>query len=79
MLGSLHSAGITEHTRPCRKLSKVRNAENAWLLTDDQEIYSLKAERPAAICSPASSPEEFYITDDLEAARQGVSSMRSTR
>ena len=55
----------------------MRRAENAWLLTwTVQEIYS-KAEKPGrkGLFSSEQSSEEFYInTDDLEAARQGVSS-----
>lgn len=78
VLGPFYSAGITEHNSTVAEvLSKVRKAENAWLLTwTVQEVYS-KAEKPGrrGLFSSEKSSQEFYInTDDLEAARQGVSS-----
>ncbi|MDH4988397.1 hypothetical protein QEZ47_23360 [Aminobacter anthyllidis] len=78
VLGPFYSAGITEHNSTVSEvLSKVRKAENAWLLTwTIQEVYS-KAEKPGrkGLWSSEPSSEEFFInTDDLEAARQGVSS-----
>ena len=78
VLGPFYSAGITEHNSTVAGvLDKVRKAENAWLLTwTTQEVYS-KAEKPGrrGLWSSEPSREEFYInTDDLEAARQGVSS-----
>jgi hypothetical protein len=78
VLGPFYSAGITEHNSVVSDvLSKVRRAENAWLLTwTVQEVYS-KAEKPGrkGLFSSEQPSEEFYInTDDLEAARQGVSS-----
>jgi hypothetical protein len=79
VLGPFYSAGITEHNSTVNEvLAKVRKAENAWLLTwTVQEVYS-KAERAGrkGFCGRASRrSEEFHInTDDLEAARQGVSS-----
>jgi hypothetical protein len=78
VLGPFYSAGITEHNSAVAEvLSKVRKAENAWLLTwTIQEIYS-KGERPGrkGLWSSDKDTQEFYInTDDLEAARQGVSS-----
>jgi len=78
VLGPFYSAGITEHNSTVAEvLSKVRKAENAWLLTwTIQEIYS-KAEKPGrkGLFSSEKSSQEFFInTDDLEAARQGVSS-----
>jgi hypothetical protein len=78
VLGPFYSAGITEHNSAVADvLSKVRKPENAWLLTwTIQEIYS-KGERPGrkGLWSSEPSTEEFHInTDDLEAARQGVSS-----
>ncbi|WP_353644903.1 hypothetical protein [Mesorhizobium sp. WSM2239] len=78
VLGPFYSAGITEHNSAVADvLSKVRKQENAWLLTwTIQEIYS-KGERPGrkGLWSSEPATEEFYInTDDLEAARQGVSS-----
>lgn len=78
VLGPFYSAGITEHNSTVAEvLSKVRRAENAWLLTwTIQEVYS-KAEKPGrrGLFSSEKATQEFYInTDDLEAARQGVSS-----
>jgi hypothetical protein len=78
VLGPFYSAGITENNSTVTEvLSKVRKQENAWLLTwTVQEIYS-QAERPGrkGLWSSQPAREEFYInTDDLEAARQGVSS-----
>ena len=77
VLGPFYSAGITEHNSTVADvLNKVRKAENAWLLTwTVQEVYS-KAEKPGrkGLFSSEPSREEFFInTDDLEAARQGVS------
>jgi hypothetical protein len=78
VLGPFYTAGITEHNSTVEEvLSKVRKPENAWLLTwTVQEVFS-KAERPArnGLFSSTPAAEEFHIeTDDLEAARQGVSS-----
>ncbi len=78
VLGPFYSAGITEHNSAVTEvLSKVRKPENAWLLTwTIQEVFS-KAEKPArkGLWSSEPASEEFHIdTDDLEAARQGVSS-----
>jgi hypothetical protein len=77
VLGPFYSAGITENNSVVAEvLSKVRRAENAWLLTwTVQEVFS-KSERPArkGLFSSQPASEEFHInTDDLEAARQGVS------
>ena len=77
VLGPFYAAGITEHGSTVNEvLAKVRRQENAWLLTwTVQEIYS-QAERPGRKGLFSSQPprEEFYInTDDLEAARTGVS------
>ena len=77
VLGPFYSAGITENNaRVSEVLSRVRKRENAWLLTwTVQEVFS-KAERPAKKGFWNSTPaqEEFHIeTDDLEAARMGVS------
>ncbi|QFI67266.1 hypothetical protein [Sinorhizobium alkalisoli] len=77
VLGPFYSAGITENSAKINEiLSKVRRTENAWLLTwTVQEVYS-KAERPAKHGFWSSTPaqEEFHIdTDNLEAARMGVS------
>ncbi|MEQ1943332.1 hypothetical protein ABMA32_13025 [Mesorhizobium sp. VNQ89] len=78
VLGPFYSAGITEHNSAVSDvLSKVRKSENAWLLTwTVQEVYS-KGERAGrkGLWSKEKDVQEFYInTDDLEAARQGVSS-----
>lgn len=78
VLGPFYSAGITEHNSTVSEvLSKVRKTENAWLLTwTIQEVYS-QAEKPGrkGLWSSEPASEEFFInTDDLEAARQGVSS-----
>lgn len=77
VLGPFYSAGITEHNSTVSEvLSKVRGGENAWLLTwTVQEVYS-KGERPGrrGLWSREKDTQEFHInTDDLEAARQGVS------
>ncbi|PWK63840.1 hypothetical protein [Aminobacter sp. AP02] len=77
VLGPFYSAGITDHNSTVSEvLSKVRKADNAWLLTwTIQEVYS-KAEKPGrkGLWSSEPASEEFFInTDDLEAARQGVS------
>ncbi len=77
VLGPFYSARITENNARINDiLSRVRKVENAWLLTwTVQEVFS-KAERPAKRGLWSSSPavEEFHIdTDNLEAARMGVS------
>ena len=77
VLGPFYSAGITENNSTVSEvLSKVRKTENAWLLTwTVQEVFS-KAEKPGrrGLFSSEQSTQEFHInTDDLEAARQGVS------
>lgn len=78
VLGPFYSAGITENNSTVAEvLSKVRKAENAWLLTwTIQEVYS-KGEKPGrrGLFSSEKTTQEFFIdTDDLEATRQGVSS-----
>ncbi len=78
VLGPFYSAGITEHNSTVSDvLAKVRKPENAWLLTwTIQEVFS-KAEKPGrkGLWSSEKATQEFFInTDDLEAARQGVSS-----
>jgi hypothetical protein len=78
VLGPFYSAGITENNSTVEAvLSKVRRPQNAWLLTwTVQEVFS-KGEIPGkrGLWSETKGREEFYInTDDLEAARQGVSS-----
>ena len=78
VLGPFYSAGITEHNSVVSEvLAKVRKPENAWLLTwTIQEVFS-KTERPGSkgLFSSQKATQEFHIeTDDLEAARQGVSS-----
>jgi hypothetical protein len=78
VLGPFYSAGITEHNSTVADiLSRVRRDENGWLLTwTIQEVFS-KSETPArkGLFSSQPAREEFHIeTDNLEAARQGVSS-----
>ncbi|MER9328355.1 hypothetical protein [Mesorhizobium sp. M0488] len=78
VLGPFYSAGITDNNSTVTEvLAKVRKPENAWLLTwTIQEVYS-KAEKPGrkGLFSSEKTTQEFFInTDDLEAARQGVSS-----
>lgn len=78
VLGPFYSAGITEHNSTVAAvLDKVRRPQSAWLLTwTIQEVFS-KAEKPArrGLWSSEPAREEFHLeTDDLEAARQGVSS-----
>jgi len=78
VLGPFYSAGITEHNSAVAGiLSKVRKAEDAWLLTWTlQEVFS-KSEKPGrkGLFSSDKATQEFHIeTADLEAARQGVSS-----
>ncbi|TIQ21572.1 MAG: hypothetical protein E5X51_10055 [Mesorhizobium sp.] len=78
VLGPFYSAGITDNNSTVTDvLDKVRKPENAWLLTwTIQEVYS-KAEKPGrkGLFSSEKATQEFFIdTDDLEAARQGVSS-----
>ncbi len=77
VLGPFYSAGITENNSVINEiLGKVHNEANAWLLTwTVQEVFS-KTEVPGRKGLWSSEPphEEFHIeTDDLEAARQGVS------
>jgi hypothetical protein len=78
VLGPFYSAGITEHNSTVADvLSKVRRQNNAWLLTwTVQEVYS-QAEKSGrkGLWSSQPARDEFFInTEDLEAARQGVSS-----
>lgn len=78
VLGPFYSTGITDNNSTVTEvLAKVRKPENAWLLTwTIQEVYS-KGEKPGrkGLFSSEKTTQEFFInTDDLEAARQGVSS-----
>jgi len=78
VLGPFYSAGITDNNSTVTELlAKVRKPDNAWLLTwTIQEVYS-KGEKPGrkGLFSSEKTTQEFFInTDDLEAARQGVSS-----
>lgn len=77
VLGPFYAAGITENNaRVNDVLAKVRRADNAWILTwTMQEVFS-KRELPATKSFFSSTPakQEFHIeTNDLEAARMGVS------
>lgn len=78
VLGPFYSSGVTENNSTVSEvLSKVRKVENAWLLTWTIQEVSSKAERPGkrGFWSSEKASQEFYInTDDLEAARTGVSS-----
>lgn len=81
VLGPFYSAGITDNNSTVTEvLAKVRKPENAWLLTwTIQEVYS-KGEKPGrrGLFSSEKTTQEFFInTDDLEAARQGVSSFEN--
>ncbi|MFK7902294.1 MAG: hypothetical protein AB8B49_05570 [Nitratireductor sp.] len=78
VLGPFYHADITVHGKTVDKiLQKVKREENQWLLTwTMQEILSVN-EKPAKWGLWGGDParEEFYInTDDLDCARQGVSS-----
>lgn len=78
VLGPFYSAGITENNSTVTEvLSRVRKPDNAWLLTWTlQEVFS-KSEKEGrkGLWSSEKATQEFFInTDDLEAARQGVSS-----
>ncbi|MBZ9818510.1 hypothetical protein [Mesorhizobium sp. CA4] len=78
VLGPFYSAGITDNNSTVAEvLAKVRKPDNAWLLTwTIQEVFS-KSEKPGrkGLFSSEKTTQEFFInTDDLEAARQGVSS-----
>ncbi|MBZ0164514.1 MAG: hypothetical protein K8H74_17605 [Notoacmeibacter sp.] len=77
VLGPFYSAGITENnTVVTEVLSKVSKPQNAWMLTWTVQEVQSKAERPGKRGLWASTPprQEFFInTDDLEAARTGVS------
>lgn len=77
VLGPFYSAGITEHNMTVNSiLERVARPEHAWLLTwTVQDVFS-KHERPGkkGLWSSTPSREEYHIeTDDLEAARMGVS------
>lgn len=77
VLGPFYHADITAHGSTVDKiLQKVKREENRWLLTWTlQEIYSVN-EKPAKWGLWGGDParEEFHInTDDLDAARMGVS------
>jgi hypothetical protein len=78
VLGPFYSAGITENNSVVTEvLSKVRKPENAWLLTWTLQEVSSKGEKPGrkGLWSSEKTTQEFHIeTNDLEAARQGVSS-----
>lgn len=77
IFGPFYSTGITQHNSTVTDiLEKVRRPENSWLLTwTVQEVYS-RTERPArrGLWSSEPARQEFFVdTDNLEAARQGVS------
>ncbi|MEM0898506.1 MAG: hypothetical protein AAGI92_00975 [Pseudomonadota bacterium] len=77
VLGPFYSAGITEHNETVNSiLERVAKPEHAWLLTwTVQDVFS-KREVPGkrGLWSSTPTREEFHIdTDNLEAARMGVS------
>lgn len=77
VLGPFYAAGVTENNvRINEILERVRKPENAWLITwTMQEVFS-RAERPEkkGFFSSMPAAQEFHIeTNDLEAARMGVS------
>ncbi|WP_137155705.1 hypothetical protein [Rhizobium sp. FKL33] len=76
VIGPFYSAGITENNEVINSiLSRVRKAENAWLLTWTVQDVISKQEKPAQRGFFSSTPAEqiFHIdTNDLEAARMGV-------
>jgi len=77
VLGPFYSAGITQNNDTVSIiLDKVGEAENAWLLSwTIQDIYS-RHERPGrkGLWSSTPARQEYHIeTNDLEAARMGVS------
>ncbi|MFB2550600.1 hypothetical protein [Ensifer soli] len=77
VLGPFYCAGITENNEKINGiLSRVRKPNEAWLFTwTVQDVFS-KAEQPARRGFFSSTPasQQFHIdTDNLEAARMGVS------
>lgn len=78
VLGPFYSVGITENNGLINQiLSKVRKPENAWLLTwTEQEVFSKREiAEVKGFFSTTPAQQEFHIdTDNLEAARMGVSS-----
>lgn len=77
VLGPFYASGITENNSVINDvLSRVRRAENAWLMTWTIQDVSSRAEKPEQRGFFSSTPamQEYYIdTGDLEAARMGVS------
>ncbi|MEO1142952.1 MAG: hypothetical protein AAFW66_11510, partial [Pseudomonadota bacterium] len=77
-LGPFYHSAFTRHGEKVDQiLARVRNPENAWLMTWTlQEVYSIN-ETPAKWGLWSSQPprEEFFIdTNDLDGVRMGVSS-----
>ena len=80
VLGPFYHAAYTRHGEAVDQiLTRVRNPENAWLMTwTEQEIYSVN-EQPAKWGLWGNQParEEFHInTDNLECVQQGVTEFR---
>ncbi len=78
VLGPFYHSAFTRHGEKVDQiLARVRNPENAWLMTWTlQEVYSIN-ETPAKWGLWSSQPprEEFFIdTNDLDSVRMGVSS-----
>ena len=80
VLGPFYHAAFTQHGEKVDQiLARVRNPENAWLITwTMQELFSVN-ERPAknGLWSSQPAREEFHVdTENLECARQGVSAFQ---
>ena len=77
VLGPFFGAGLTENNPTVTEvLSRMRRAEIAWLLTwTVQDVFALSEQAGRqGFWSSEPKTTEFHIeTDDLEAARQGVS------
>lgn len=77
VLGPFFGAGLTENNPTVTEvLARIRRAETAWLLTwTVQEVFSVgEIAGRQGFWSSEPALERFHIeTDDLEAARQGVS------
>lgn len=77
VLGPFFSAGITENNATINRiLDRVADPKNAWLLTwTIQDVYSKhEKEGKKGFWSSTPSRQEYHIeTNDLDAARMGVS------
>ena len=80
VLGPFYHAAFTRHGEKVDQiLARVRDPQNAWLITwTMQELFSVN-ERPAknGLWSSQPAREEFHVeTENLECARQGVSAFQ---